>query len=244
MSRGRPTVLATSGGLRRGERRLYALSPLFLYGLELTGVSGRAPRVCALNTALGDDRWVGAQLAEAAAEAGVEWYACNLFPMPPSADLAGYLGDADMIWVGGGSVANLLVLWRLHGLDAALRSCWEEGIVCAGTSAGSICWHVGGTTDSFGPELAPVTDALGFVPYANGVHHDSEARRRPLLHALVADATLPSAYATDDGVGLVYRGTDLAEVVGERPGAAAWRIVRRGDAVHEERLEPRLVAGA
>lgn len=238
------TVLATSGGLRRGERTFFALAPLFLYGLELAGVSGRAPRVCAIGTALGDDRWRNAQLAEATAAAGVELYTCNLFPMPPSADLVAYLGDADMIWVGGGSVANLLALWRLHGLDVALRTCWESGIVCAGVSAGSICWHVGGTTDSFGPKLQPVTDALGFLPYANGVHYDSEPGRRPLLQGLVADGTLPDAYATDDGVGLVYRNEALEEVVTERAGAAAWRVARAGDGVTEERLAARPLPGA
>ena len=48
----------------------------------------------------------------------------------------------------------------------------------------------GGTTDSFGPELQAVTNGLGFLPYTNGVHYDSENRRRPLVHKLVADGTL------------------------------------------------------
>jgi peptidase E len=60
------------------------------------------------------------------------------------------------------------------------REAWQAGVVVAGVSAGSVCWHVGGTTDSFGPELRPVTNDLGFLPYSNGVHYDSEAQRRPL----------------------------------------------------------------
>jgi peptidase E len=76
--------------------------------------------------------------------------------------------------VFGGSFAGLLVMWRLHGIDTALRTAWQAGVVLTGTSAGSICWHVGGTTGSFVPQLQAVTDGLGCVPYANGVHYDSE----------------------------------------------------------------------
>jgi peptidase E len=112
--------------------------------------------------------------------------------------------------------------------------------VLAGGSAGSLCWHVGGTTDSFGPELRPVTDGLGLLPYSNGVHHDSEAQRRPLYHRLVAEGTLPAGFATDDGVGLVYRGTDLVEAVADRPGKAAYRVERgAGGTAVETRIEPR-----
>jgi len=53
-----------------------------------------------------------------------------------------------------------------------------------------------------------VTDGLDFVPYANGVPHDSEDQRRPLLHKLVGQAVLPAAYATDDGAGVLHRGTE------------------------------------
>jgi peptidase E len=102
-------------------------------------------------------------------------------------------------------------------------------VVLAGVSAGSLCWHVGGTTDSFGPDLRPVTDGLGLLPFSNGVHYDSEAGRRPLYHRLVAEGTLPPGHATDDGAGLVYRGSTLAEAVADRPRASAYRVERGPD---------------
>jgi hypothetical protein len=80
---------------------------------------------------------------------------------------------------------------------------------------------------------------LGFLPYANGVHYDTEPGRRPLVHRLVADGTLPTAHCTDDGVGLVYRGTRLVEAVSEIPGKAAYVVRREGDEAVEERIEPR-----
>lgn len=241
MAAERPTIVATSGGLRRGERTLYGLGPLLLHAIERAGVAGRAPLLCHVGTAMGDDRWLNAQIGEAAAAAGVEVRHCNLFPMPPSADLLDYVGACDAVWVGGGSVANLLALWRLHGLDAAMATAWHAGVVLAGVSAGSLCWHVGGTTDSFGPDLAPVTDGLALLPFGNGVHYDSEPRRRPLLQRLVAEGTLPTSFATDDGVGLVYEGPALAEVVTEVDGKAAYRVRRGPDVAIEERLEARLL---
>ena len=80
-------------------------------------------------------------------------------------------------------------------------------MVLKGVSAGSLCWHVGGTTDSFGPTLVPVTNALAFLPYSNSPHHDAEEQRRPLIHRLIADGTLPDGYATENGTGLVFFGT-------------------------------------
>jgi peptidase E len=242
MAADRPTIVATSGGLRRGGRTLYGFGPLLLHAIERAGVEGRAPVLCQVGTAMGDDRWLAAQLSEAGEAAGVVVRHCNLFPMPPSADLVDYVGSCDAVWVGGGSVANLLALWRLHGLDQAMTAAWRAGVVLAGVSAGSLCWHVGGTTDSFRPELDPVTNGLGLLPYGNGVHYDSEARRRPLLQSLVADGTFTEAYATDDGVGLVYEGTDLVEAVAEVDGKGAYHLTRVGDLAREERLEPRGLA--
>jgi peptidase E len=112
--------------------------------------------------------------------------------------------------------------------------------VLGGVSAGSLCWHVGGTTDSHGPDLRPVTNGLALIPTSNGVHHDSEPQRRPMYHRLVADGTLPPGHATDDGVGLLYRGTELVEAVADRPGGAAYRVERGPDGTAvETRLEPR-----
>jgi len=238
-----PTILATSGGyvLNPEGRRRLDFGPLVHHAVELSGASGRRPRVCHVGTAGGDQRAMAAELDEAARAAGFELSHLHLFSMPNVADVEGHLLDQDVVWVGGGSVANLLAVWRVHGLDAIMRRAWMAGVVLAGVSAGSVCWHAGGTTDSFGPDLRPVTDGLALLPYGNGVHYDSEARRRPLVHRLVAEGILPLTYCTDDGVGLVYRGIDLVEAVTERPGAGAY-VVRQDRAeagAVEDRIDPR-----
>ena len=120
-------------------------------------------------------------------------------------------------------------MWRLHGVDHAMREAWQAGVVLTGVSAGSICWHVGGTTDSFGPRLQPITDGLALVPFSNGVHYDSEEQRRPLFHQLIADGTLPAGYATDDGTGVLYRGAEFAGAFSERDGKGAYRVDREPD---------------
>jgi peptidase E len=239
-----PTILATSGGRVDGRRTPWEVGPLTEYAVELAGVSGRRPRVCFLATALGDSAPVLLNFYDAARFAGYEASHLALFPMPNVDDIRRHLLAQDVLWVWGGSVAGLLAMWRLHGVDDVMREAWEAGVVLTGVSAGSICWHVGGPTDSFGPVLRPVTTGLGLIPYANGVHYDSEEQRRPLLQRLVADGTLPTAYATDDGVGLHYRGTELVEALTEIPDKGAYRVEPgpEGAAV-ETRIEPRLLLG-
>jgi peptidase E len=166
----------------------------------------------------------------------------SLFTMP-NQDVDEAVGRADVVWVGGGSVANLLAVWRLHGVDVAMRDAWERGTILAGVSAGSICWHVGGPTDSYGPALRLEKPALGLLPYGNGVHYDSEEQRRPLLHALVAAGDLPTSYATDDRVGILYEGTEPVSVVTDldvdpATGPAAYRVEKTADGVTETRFAP------
>ncbi|RKS74009.1 peptidase E [Motilibacter peucedani] len=236
-----PTIVATSMGFRPGVRTWLEPGPVFDLMCDLAGRPAR-PRLCFVGTAGGDQAHRRLQVREAFQGTGVEVTDLALFPMPNVADVREHLLAQDLVWVDGGSVAGLLAMWHLHGLLEPFRAAWEAGVVLGGVSAGSICWHVGGTTDSFGPDLRPVHNGLALLPYANGVHYDSEEQRRPLLQRLVRDGVLPDAYATDDGAGLVYRGTELTEAVADRDGAAAWKVVRaEGDLVLETRIEPRRI---
>jgi peptidase E len=129
-----------------------------------------------------------------------------------------------VIFVGGGSVANMVAVWRVHGIDEILRKAWQAGIVLAGSSAGGICWFAGGTTDSFGIRLRPFTDGLGMLAGSFCPHYNSEPERRPLYRRLVADGTLPGGIACDDGVGAHFVDETLSELVSDRPGATAYRV--------------------
>jgi peptidase E len=242
-----PTILATSGAFVPGELTELAPGPLIWHAIELAGRPGRT-RLCYLGTAAGDQRHRNAAVHEAFYGTDIEVTCLNLYPRPNLADPDAHLLAQDVIWVGGGSVAGLLALWRLHGLDLVLRRAWEKGVVLAGISAGSICWHIGGTTDSFGAELRPITGGLGLVPYSNGVHHDGQPQRRPLFQRLIAEGALPAGYATDDEVGLVYRGTEMVEAVAQAGGKHAYWVEPDGqggasETVIEARLLPASAGG-
>ena len=135
----------------------------------------------------------------------------------------------DVLYVGGGSMLNLLAVWRAHGVDAILREAWERGIVLCGISAGSMCWFEAGVTTSFGaPRPVP---GLGLLPGSNSVHYDSEPARRPCFHEAIRTEAVPPGWGVDDGVGLLFVGRELVEAVSARRGAGAyWVEETRGEA--------------
>ena len=89
--------------------------------------------------------------------------------------------------------------------------------------------------DSFGPDLAPLHDGLGFLAGSFCPHYDSEAQRQPTYRRLVANG-FPEGYAADDGVALHFVGTELAAAVSARHGGRAFRVERAGSDVVETPL--------
>jgi dipeptidase E len=215
--------------------------PSVLDDYVLSLAPAREPRICLLPTAGGDSEEQIRRFRIAFGDRLCEMSVLSLFRLgrhPVS--LRDHLLAQDVIYVGGGSMVNLLALWRAHGLDAILRDAWHAGIVLAGLSAGSMCWFEGGITTSLG-HPAP-TAGLAFLPGSNSVHYDGEPERRPAYLEAVAAGTLPPGYGVDDGAGLLFRGTRLAEVVGARPGARAYRVTAADGEAREHELEPRMLA--
>jgi dipeptidase E len=156
------------------------------------------------------------------------------------ADLRGLVLAQHVVYVGGGSTANLLAVWRVHGLDAILAEAYAQGVVLAGISAGMNCWFAASVTDSFGPRLEGLPDGLGLLPWSACPHYDGEPQRRPTYRRLVAEG-FPGGYAADDGAALVFTEGTLGEVVASRPGAAGYRVERVDGTVRETRLPARLL---
>ncbi len=240
-----PTIVAMGGGG-------FSMEPdnplLDDYVLSLARGRGTAddgvarPRVCFIPTASGDsDRYVVQFYTAFPAERAVATHV-SLFRRSIG-DLAAFLCAQDVVYVGGGNTANMMATWRVHEFDAALRAAWESGVVMAGLSAGSLCWYEGGVTDSFGSDLGPIHDGLGFLPGSHAPHYDGEAKRRPVYQELVRSGTLAAGIAADDGVALRYSGTELVEVVSSRPTAQAYRLAGQGDAFTETPLAARYLAG-
>jgi dipeptidase E len=194
------------------------------------GVVGKdRPRMLFVPTAIGD------------ADEGIVWFYerfagrgelrhLKTFPYPPE-NLRELIHEQDAICVSGGNTANMLAIWRVHGLDELMREAWKNGIVLWGASAGMICWFEQGVTDSFGPALEGM-DCLGFLSGSACAHYDGEEMRRPRYRELV-DGGLKEGVAAEDGVAIHYLDTEISEIVTCRPGAAAYRVTREG----EEKLE-------
>ena len=145
----------------------------------------------------------------------------------------------DLIYVGGGSMRNLLAIWRAHELDVLLIEAWQRGTVLCGLSAGAMCWFEGGITKSAGPP-EPIS-GFGLLPGSFSVHADGEPERLPVwLHA-VSSGELGGGWAADDGVGLLYRGTRLERIVSSRPAATALRVDAVGGELVRRRAQPELL---
>ncbi|HTZ86547.1 MAG TPA: Type 1 glutamine amidotransferase-like domain-containing protein, partial [Solirubrobacteraceae bacterium] len=145
----------------------------------------------------------------------------------------------DIIYVGGGSMRNLLAIWRAHGLDELLVRAWRTGTVLAGLSAGAMCWFQGGVTRSSGaPE--PLA-GLGLLQGSLTVHADGEPERLPVWLAALRDGTLPGGWALDDGVGMLFEGLDMTRVVSSRPGAGAQRVDQVAGELVRNRLHVELL---
>ncbi|MBT8215461.1 MAG: peptidase E [Acidimicrobiia bacterium] len=210
----------------------------------LLGLAGKErPRVCFLGTASGDDPGYEAAVLRAFVELGAEPRPVRLFQRD-IADLGGFLLSQDVICVGGGNTANMLAVWRVHGVDRLLREAWDAGVILAGVSAGANCWFEASTTDSFLIGNAdPLADGLGFLPGSFCPHYSSEPARRPRFAELIGEGTLPAGYGADDGVALHFVDTALHATVVADPDAAAYRVERSGASAKETRLSPSVTAG-
>ncbi|MBF6619320.1 MAG: peptidase E [Patulibacter sp.] len=215
------------------------------YVLALSGVE--RPRICFLPTASGDADHYVVRFYRRFGGARAEPSHVSLFRRDTTAgavegDIEQHLLSQDIIYVGGGSLKSLLGAWRAHGLDRTLERAWRRGVLLCGLSAGSLCWFSDAVTAFHGPSER--VKGLGFLPYSNCVHYDGEPERRAAFRELVVGG-IPAGYGVDDGAALVFRGTELEEVVTSKPAAAAHRV-RRGAAgeVDERRLDARYLGAA
>jgi peptidase E len=139
--------------------------------LELTGKS--LPKICFLPTASGDQRQQVMWFHERFRFTPCELSDLSLFHLSRDrVDPRALLLSQDAIYVGGGSMRNMLAIWREHRIDTAMREAWEAGVILAGLSAGAMCWFEGGITMSAG---------------ISARKHRQHRRRRPRNRRVVAD---------------------------------------------------------
>lgn len=149
--------------------------------------------------------------------------------------------EQDVVYVGGGSMRNLLAIWQAHKLQQLLIAASRRGTVLAGLSAGAMCWFEGGVSRSGGaPEATP---GLGLIKGSLTVHADGEPERLPVWLTAVRDGTLPGGWALDDGVGILFEGQSATRIVSSREGASAQRVDAIAGELVRHRIEPELLGG-
>ncbi|GAA0614280.1 Type 1 glutamine amidotransferase-like domain-containing protein [Virgibacillus siamensis] len=193
------------------------------------------PKICFVPTASGDADSYIARFYDFFRKQSCVPSHLSLFK-PPVRDLQRYILDKDIIYVGGGNTKNLLALWREWGLDIILKKAWEQGVILAGISAGSICWFEQGVTDSYGDELEPI-DCLGFLKGSNCPHYDGEPNRRPTYQNFIKEKQIQSGIAADDGVAIHYAGQKIHHIVSSRVDAKAYILGNHVD-LSEKEVQP------
>jgi dipeptidase E len=185
------------------------------------------PRILFLGTASGDSDGYLLTFYQAMAGLDCEPSHLPLFHLD-AARPEERIRDADIVMVGGGNTANMLAIWRLHGIDRALREAYASGTVLTGWSAGCICWFEAGITDSFDPGLGPLRDGLALLKGSACPHYDSEERRAPVYAREIA-AGLPAGIALDDAVAARFDDEKLVEVVSAIPVGRAFSVSAAGE---------------
>lgn len=177
----------------------------------------RTPKVCFIPTASGDSEGYITRFLDAFGPDRAEATVLELFSRSID-DLEAFVLAQDVIYVGGGSTANLLAVWRLHGLDAALAKAYRAGVVLGGVSAGMNCWFEASVTDSFNVNgCGPLNDGLGFLSGSACPHYDGEELRRGCYLGLVQSG-FPAGYAAEDGVGAAFQGRSVGRCGDVAPG--------------------------
>jgi dipeptidase E len=198
------------------------------------------PRICLLPTASGDTEDQIHRFYRAFAELPCEPSHLSLFRLGTRPlDVRDVLLAQDAIFVGGGSMLNLLAIWRAHGLNDMLREAWGRGVALCGISAGSMCWFSAGVTKGYGPPRA--VSGLGFLSPSNSVHYHDEPDRRPRFLEAVRTEAIPPGYGVDDGVALLFAGKELVETVSARPAGGAWWVEGSGGRAVERPLPVRML---
>lgn len=230
-----------------------ALRKLFIYGGDfdrrftryVASLTGKPdPRVCFLPTATGDAPGYIVRWFESCAGLAVRPFVQRSFISSYSQkdSFEKVLTSMDAILVGGGNTLNMLAIWRAQGIDAALRTAWENGVVLGGGSAGSLCWFEHGTTDSRPGELSTV-NGLGFVSGSHCPHYHAEAQRKPLYWSKIKSGDYKPGYACDDRAGIYFENEQVKHVVSLDEESNAYYVSVAGGEV-TERVLPKAILPA
>jgi dipeptidase E len=204
-----------------------------------TSRAGGRPKICILPTASGDTSEQIGRFYSVFGERACDTSDLSLFRLGTRPmELRDHILEQDLIYVGGGSLLNLLAVWEAHSLGEILALAWRRGVVLAGQSAGAMCWFEAGITKSSGKPLPAA--GLGLLQGSLCVHYNNEPDRRAAYLDAVAGG-MPGGYGLDDYAGLIWEGGGPPSAVTAQRGARAYRVAKGEDGVVESPLPARFL---
>jgi dipeptidase E len=222
---------------------IYGGGPNKLFTKYVAGLTNKPnPKICYIPTASADN-----------ANSILAWYAiCEDLPLRPYV-LRTFVNSStspktfeemimsmDAIIVGGGNTLNMIAIWKAQGIDTILKKAYNQGIVLAGGSAGSLCWFTGGYSDSR-PRQLTIVNGLSFLKFSHCPHYHSEASRRPLYHKAITEGILKEGYACDDLSGLLFVNGQLKKSVSQNTGSNNYFISLENGKIKEELLPAEMI---
>jgi len=228
-------IVAIGGGnLRLGEtaridRRI----------VELAGTP--SPHVLYLPTASGDDSETIEAFTRVYTEQGCRVTPLKLFVhRPPQERVEPLFARADIIYVGGGNTLRMMKMWRRHGIDTLLCRAAQRGAVCAGSSAGGICWFTFGHSDSRryttreGASWGFVrVRGLGLLPGTFCPHYHKESRERSFQELIARKGG--AGFACDNNTAIEFV-NNRWRVFRSRRSGKAYRVVKGAEGIEVQRL--------
>lgn len=202
------------------------------YVASLTGKNN--PKICFLPTAAGDAPGYIVRWFETCGSLQIRPFVQRSFisSYNQKESFEDIFSSMDAILVGGGNTLNMMAIWKVQGMDIALRKAWEKGVVLGGGSAGSLCWFEHGTTDSRPGKLTTV-EGLGFIKGSHCPHYDGEGERKPLYWSKIKAGEYKPGFACEDKAGIYFENEEVKQVVSLQQNSNAYFVSLVGGEVRE-----------
>lgn len=193
----------------------------------LQSAKTKKPKICFLPTASGDSQNYIERFYKCFDKKECEPKHLSLFKIPTT-DLEDYILTSDIVYVGGGSTTNMLLIWKHWGVDNYLKKAYQNETILTGLSAGSICWFEEGVSEVIDNLEIPslkrhaIVKGLGFLSSSHCPHFDGEEYRKPIYEKWILKNEIKSGYGVDDGVGLHFDDGKFKRAISSRPNGRCY----------------------
>ncbi|MBM1107661.1 peptidase E [Aurantibacter crassamenti] len=215
--------------------------PFLKYMAEATGK--QKPNLCFIPTASGEDQSYIDSFYEVCTQINVTPHVLSVWinSYDQKESFEEIIHKMDAIVVGGGNTLNMLAIWKAQGIDSALKSAYDNGVVMGGGSAGSLCWFNAGTTDSRPKELS-IVHGMSFINKSHCPHYNSEKSRRPLYQNNILSGKLSDGYACDDRSAIHFINEQVQTSVSLNEENHSYYVHLKNGIIEEKQLENTIIS--